>query len=139
MAKRVLWLIREQYVYESDLSCLHRMGYEVYTVNSSTWQNKCWGYFAPENHGARLTLNDSDRKVLDQLDFVGEMTEDTWDRINTCFDFVFLDYCREQLQQFVEHYRGIIVFRPSEILKGGYAARMMQDYGMPFFHQLEQA
>ena len=138
MIKRVLWLIREQIVYHSDVPALREMGYEVYTVQCTSWRNKTWGWFFPENEPNQINLPEGIREKLDDLDFVQELSAASWDIVNSHFDLVFLDYCKPQYRQFLEHFKGTIVFRPSEVPKDGYAAIMMRDYGMEIFHLLDQ-
>ncbi len=137
MRKRTLWLINQRAVSLSDIPELISADYEVYTLKKSAWLTRAEGLWLTEEYDCTLSIDEDLKRELDGQDFLTEMPDELWDKINGSFSLVFLDYCPCQFIQWIRRFRGKIVLRLTQVpAEGSLGAQLMHDFGMSVFYEI---
>ena len=130
MKERVLWLIRKDSVYHSDVTELIRLGYDVYSGRKITWENRTNSYFNPLKDKEAISIDKDTLDSLMTLDFVHSLTDEQWNLVNQTFQYVFIDYIPSQFEMILKSFRGTIVFRPTELSDSSYGDLLVRNHGL---------
>ena len=112
MAKRVLWMFNNKYLFENEASVFSEMGYEIYAPKTCRLHSGIVDDFISYEYDSSLSL---DKKLFEQLN-----DSDLWNidaissvmkEINESFDLVILPYIPELIALFLHGFGRLIICR----------------------------
>ena len=138
MKSRILWLIQNDTVYQSDAIELIDADFDIYFPKKISWENRSKGLFNFQSKKEAFSIDNNDLTALETIDFWHVISDDQWDRINNLFQYVFIDYYPTQFETFLKKFKGTIIFRPTIIPKSSFGNHLLINNGLTIFNYIDQ-